>query len=86
MHTKSLSDYLQHADLDFVSALDLQKSLISAMKDKRTDASFDAFIIKAESINVMTPIINFLLLEYVHELMVLHILSININHQKMNTE
>lgn len=49
LHTKSLSDYLQQDDLDFISAVDMVQSLISLIKDKRTDSRFDDYYAKAQS-------------------------------------
>ena len=47
LHTKALSDYLQD-DVDSVSAVDMVQSLISLIKDKRSDNCLDYFA-KAQS-------------------------------------
>ena len=49
MHTKSLSDYLQQKDLDFVSATDIITSLQEVLKSKRSESSYNDFFIKAEA-------------------------------------
>ena len=49
LHTKALSDYLQQDDLDFVSAVDMVQSLISSIKDKRSDNCLDDYFAKAQS-------------------------------------
>ena len=48
LHTKSLSDYLQQQDLDFISATDVVTSLLSALQEKRTEACFDEYYSKAQ--------------------------------------
>ena len=47
-YTKSLSDYLQHEDLDFVSAIQMQESLLAILKEKRCEKSFDEYYIQAQ--------------------------------------
>ena len=47
-YTKSLSDYLQREDLDFVSALQMQESLLTILKEKRCEKSFDEYYIQAQ--------------------------------------
>ena len=49
MHTKSLSDYLQQKDLDFVSATDMIMSLQEVLQNKRSDSSYNEYFIKAEA-------------------------------------
>ena len=49
MHTKSLSDYLQQKDLDFVSATDMITSLQEVLQNKRCEGSYDEYFIKAEA-------------------------------------
>ena len=49
MHTKSLSDYLQQKDLDFVSATDMITSLQEVLQNKRSEGSYDEYFSKAEA-------------------------------------
>ena len=49
MHTKSLSDYLQQKDLDFVSATDMITSLQEVLQNKHSESSYDEYFIKAEA-------------------------------------
>ena len=41
MHTKSLSDYLQQKNLDFVSATDMIIFLQEVLKSKRSESSYN---------------------------------------------
>ena len=43
LHSKSLSDYLQRKDIDFISATDMVESLRSVLEEKSSDASFDEY-------------------------------------------
>ena len=45
-YTKSLSDYRE--DLDFVSAIQMQESLLTILKEKRCEKSFDEYYIQAQ--------------------------------------
>lgn len=47
-YTKSLSDYFQHEDLDFVSAIRMQESLLTILKEKRCEKFFDEYYIQAQ--------------------------------------
>lgn len=46
--TKSLSDYLQRQDIDFVSAVQMHESLLSILTEKRSENSFDEYYSKAQ--------------------------------------
>ena len=48
MHTKSLSDYLQQKDLDFISATDMIASLQVVLQGKRSERSFNEYFTKTE--------------------------------------
>uniref|UniRef100_A0A1X7V7L6 HAT C-terminal dimerisation domain-containing protein n=1 Tax=Amphimedon queenslandica TaxID=400682 RepID=A0A1X7V7L6_AMPQE len=47
-YTKGLSDYLQRDDMDFVSAIQMQESLLTVLKSKRSENSFDVYYTKAQ--------------------------------------
>ena len=49
MHTKSLLDYLQQKDLDFVSATDMITSLQEMLQNKRFEGSYDEYFSKAKA-------------------------------------
>ena len=49
MHTKTLSDYLQQKDLDFVSARDMIISLQEILQKKRSESAFDYCFVEAEA-------------------------------------
>ena len=55
-YTKSLSDYLQRQDIDFVSAVQMHESLLSILTQKRSENSFDEYYSQAQE---MSPSLGF---------------------------
>ena len=49
MHTKTLSDYLQQKDLDFVSSRDMIISLQEILQKKHSESAFDDCFVEAEA-------------------------------------
>lgn len=47
-HTKSLSDYLQREDIDFVSAVQMHESVLSILAGKRNEKAFDDYYSQAQ--------------------------------------
>ena len=50
-YTKSLSDYLQRQDIDFVSAVQMHESLLSILTQKRSENSFDEYYSQAQEMS-----------------------------------
>ena len=73
MHTKSLSDYLQQKDLEFVSATDMITSLQEVLQNMRSESSYDEYFIKAEAkcteLEIDEPLLPPKVDEYLPELM-----------------